>query len=349
MAKVNPKTVGGFVVGAVILAVAAVSVFGSGKFFEQRDEVVAFFSGSLMGLRVGAPVEMRGVKIGTVTDLWVEVHAETLEFTFPVLMQIEIGKVRGLTEAEARERSRLPEMIENGLRAQLVTQSMVTGQQSVQIVLQPNSPVNVIETNLQYDQIPTVPSLMEEIETDVGQLVDRAGALLLRVNEVLSEDNRDNIGQILTNLAKLTGDMDQGVVNLNELLANANAVVKDVRHNDPDVQQVLEAGHTTLQSYKALADRAEGILATNEEEISNAVADLRQMEKKLSSLVDTTKATLEENRKGMKDFTAAGLYELTNLSIDAQGAVESFRRLVEEMERDPARFFFGKAGEREVQ
>ncbi len=349
MAKVNPKTVGGFVVGAVILAVAAVGVFGSGKFFEQRDEVVAFFSGSLMGLRIGAPVEMRGVKIGTVTDLWVEVHPKTLEFTFPVLMQIETSKVRGLTEAEAAERSRLPEMIENGLRAQLVTQSMVTGQQSVQIVIQPDSSVNIIETNLPYDQIPTVPSLMEEIETDVGQLVDRAGALLQRVNDVLSDDNRDKIGDILGNLAKLTGDLDTGVINLNELLANANAVVKDVREKDPNVRQILESGNTTLESYKALADRAEGILATNEEGITQAVADLREMEKKLSSLVDTTKATLEENRKGMKDFTSEGLYELTNLSIDAQGAVESFRRLVEEMERDPARFFFGRPGEREVQ
>ena len=61
MAKVNPKTVGGFVVGAVILAVASVGVFGSGKFFEERGTLVSFFSGSLMGLRVGAPVEMRGV------------------------------------------------------------------------------------------------------------------------------------------------------------------------------------------------------------------------------------------------------------------------------------------------
>ncbi len=349
MAKINPKTVGGFVVGAVILAVAAVGVFGSGRFFEERDNLVSFFSGSLMGLRVGAPVEMRGVKIGTVTDVWVEIHPETLEFTFPVVMEIEMSKVRGIAEAEAEQQSRLPEMIENGLRAQLVTQSMVTGQQSVQMVIQPDSPVNLVETDLPYGQVPTVPSLMEEIESNVGQLIDRAGALLLRVNDVLSEDNRGKIGQILTNMAKLTGDMDQGVVNLNELLANANAVVTDVRENDPNVQGVLEAGHTTLESYKALADRAEGILATNEEGIASAVADLREMEKKLSSLVDTTKATLEENRKGMKDFTAEGLYELTNLSIDAQGAVESFRRLVEEMERDPARFFFGKPGEREVQ
>ena len=348
MTRVNPKTVGGFVIGAVILAVASVGVFGSGRFFKERATLISFFSGSLMGLRIGAAVEMRGVKIGTVNDLWVEIHPETLEFTFPVLMEIELSKVRGLTEAEAGE-NRLPEMIENGLRAQLVTQSLVTGQQSIQMLIRPDSPINLVETDLPHDQVPTLPSLMEEIETDVGQLVKSASAVLQRVNDVLSDDNRGKIGQILANMAKMTGDMDQGVVNLNELLANANAVVKDIRENDPSVQRVLESGHTTLESYKALADRAEGILATNEEEITNAVADLRKVQKKIASLVDTTNTILEENRKGMKDFTTAGLYELTNLSIDAQGAVESFRRLVEEMERDPARFFFGKPGEREVQ
>ena len=72
--------------GAILLAVAAVAIFGGGQFFQPRNKVVSFFSGSLMGLRIGAPVEMRGVQIGTVTEIWVEVDPDTLEFTFPVVI-----------------------------------------------------------------------------------------------------------------------------------------------------------------------------------------------------------------------------------------------------------------------
>ena len=58
---------------------------------------------------------------------------------------------------------------------------------------------------------------------------------------------------------------------------------------------------------------------------------------------------MAEDRKGLRDFTNEGLYEITNLAIDSQAAVEQLRRLLEQMEQDPSRFFFGKAGEKELQ
>ena len=144
MKKANPKTVGGFVLGAVILAVIAVGVFGGGRFFEERKTYVAFFPGSLMGLRIGAPVEMRGIQIGTVTDVWVEVDPESLEFMIPVLMEIELSRIRGATTADdAGGRSR--ELVEKGLRVQLAAQSLVTGQQSIQMDFHPDTPAKLVK------------------------------------------------------------------------------------------------------------------------------------------------------------------------------------------------------------
>ncbi len=316
MKKANPRAVGGFVIGAVLLAVGAVGVFGSGRFFEERGTVVAFFEGSLMGLRVGAPVEMRGVQIGTVTEFWAQVDPETLEFTFPVLMEIEQSRIRGISDADEDD-NRLPELIENGLRAQLVTQSLVTGQQSVQMQFLPDTQVNLRDTDLAYDQIPTVPSAFEEIADDVGEVVKRANVLLDRVNDILSGENRAQVGTILANVATTTEELQKGVDSLNELIADAGAVMDNIKDSNPKLQALLDTGETTLKSYQALAERST--------------------------------ALVEENRKGMKDFTTTGLYELTNLAIDAQGAIEQFRRVMEEMERDPARFFLGKPGEVEVQ
>ena len=231
-------------------------------------------------------------------------------------MEIELSKIRGVAEA-TQAGPRLPELIDRGLRAQLAVQSLVTGQQTIQLLFRPETEVRLVETELPYQQLPTVPSAFEEIGSDVGVVIDRAGVLLDRVNEMLSGENRGRVGEILASLVKIGAEMETGVVSLNGLIADARAVVANVDASNPKLQKLLDSGEETLESYNALAKRVT--------------------------------AFVEENRKGTKDFTSAGLYELTNLAVDAQAAVEQFRRVMEEMERDPARFFLGRPGEVEVQ
>lgn len=304
MKKANPKTVGGFVIGAVILAVIAVGVFGGGRFFEESVKLVAFFPGSHMGLREGAPVEMRGIQVGKVTEIWVEVDEDTLEFTIPVVMEVDLSRIRGADESRD---SRAEELIEKGFRAQLVAQSLVTGQQSIQFDFHPGTPVRLVQTDLPYTQVPTIPSAFEEIESSVDELAKTAGVVLAQVNDLLSQENRARLAQM------------------------------------------LDASNETLAAYAALAKRAEGILAENQEGIGKAVAGLREVEIKVAALSDAATKLVADNRKGIGDFASTGLYEFTNLAIDAQAAVEQFRRVMEEMERDPARFLLGKPGEVEVQ
>ena len=236
MAKANPRTVGGFVLGAILLAVAAIGIFGGGHFFQPRETVVSFFSGSLMGLRIGAPVEMRGVQIGTVTELWVEVDPETLEFTFPVLMEIQQSRIRGIAEVEE---DRLDEMIADGLRAQLVTQSLVTGQQSIQMQFLPDTEVSLVETDLPHDQIPTVPSVFEELETDVSEVMKRANVLLDRVNDILSDENRGRIGDILANVTETTTDLGEGVNSLNQLVEEKEERIQDLESRLERLEKLL--------------------------------------------------------------------------------------------------------------
>src|SRR5438876_1225531 len=60
--KVSPTVVGVFVLGAIVLAVIGVMVFGSGRFFRHTQEFVMYFDRSVNGLRVGAPVKFKGVE-----------------------------------------------------------------------------------------------------------------------------------------------------------------------------------------------------------------------------------------------------------------------------------------------
>ncbi|MGA6926509.1 MAG: MlaD family protein, partial [Desulfosarcina sp.] len=68
-AEANKTLIGAFVVGAAGLAVAAVILFGSGNLYRDAQAYVLFFSGSVKGLSIGAPVQMKGVQVGTVSSI----------------------------------------------------------------------------------------------------------------------------------------------------------------------------------------------------------------------------------------------------------------------------------------
>ena len=53
--------------GGLALAIASVVVLGSGHFFKEQHLFALYFSSDVNGLKVGAPVKFRGVLIGSVT------------------------------------------------------------------------------------------------------------------------------------------------------------------------------------------------------------------------------------------------------------------------------------------
>src|SRR5688572_20168813 len=70
--RANPALIGGFVLGAVLLAVIGVVAFGSGQLFRDTERFISFFEGSITGLRVGAPVRFRGIDVGSVREIAID-------------------------------------------------------------------------------------------------------------------------------------------------------------------------------------------------------------------------------------------------------------------------------------
>lgn len=81
--------VGAFVVGALLLIVTGILVFGSGSFFTKKNVFVLHFSGSVKGLNVGSPVVLRGVKIGVVRDIRISADSLNHSFSIPVFIEID--------------------------------------------------------------------------------------------------------------------------------------------------------------------------------------------------------------------------------------------------------------------
>ncbi|HWT81518.1 MAG TPA: MlaD family protein, partial [Candidatus Methylomirabilis sp.] len=120
--KTNPAIIGGFLLGAVALAVAALVVFGGGKFFRSTQRWVAYFNESIRGLAIGAPVTFRGVKVGSVVDIRVVVDPKTVQARTPVVFEIEADRltdVQGGPVEFMKDREGAKRAFEHGLRAQL--------------------------------------------------------------------------------------------------------------------------------------------------------------------------------------------------------------------------------------
>mgnify|MGYP001817035991 CR=1 FL=1 len=347
MKKANPKAVGGFVLGAILLAIVVILVFGGGKFFEEREKFVVYFPGSLQGLRVGAPVEISGVQVGTVTNIAIRVNKD-LKFTFPVVFETVRGQVEGITD-QMMEKVTLDDLIAKGLRAQLVATSFVTGQQSIQLVFLPDTPVILTENDYPYDQVPSLPSAAEKIKGSLEEAAEQASKVLARINEFMTDENRDKIEKMILETSDAISEIGPTLESFQTAAETMNETLKDFQEEGEPLSDFLTSGEATMKSYKALAERADGMLVANEENIQRAIAGMISAEQKLSRLSDTANAMIEENRRGMREFSESGLAEISNMAIDAQGAIEQFRRVMEEMERDPARFFLGGPGTLEVQ
>ena len=71
--KSNPITIGAFVVGAITLGIIGLMVFGSGRFFRETYEYILYFESDVSGLSKGANVKLKGVSIGTVREVLLNV------------------------------------------------------------------------------------------------------------------------------------------------------------------------------------------------------------------------------------------------------------------------------------
>ena len=92
--KINPSAIGAFVIGATMLLVFGLMIFGRGNLFEQKVHYQIFFDKSVNGLSIGSPVVFRGIRIGQVTDirlaLKVKDENETDKNNWPIQVTIKL-------------------------------------------------------------------------------------------------------------------------------------------------------------------------------------------------------------------------------------------------------------------
>jgi len=312
--RANPTVVGAFLLGAVALVITGLMVFGGGRFFTEKVTYVAYFPETVSGLNDGAPVTFRGVKVGEVRRIEVQLDAKDLSVKIPVYLQLERRRIREVG-GSFPEINFIPELIERGLRAQLQLQSLVTGQLSVQLDIHPDRPAHYVDTVGEYPEMPTIPSSMQEFTETMESLS--------------IEDLVNDARQVLAGMKALVHSPE-----LTERLKGLNDFV-----NSGELTEVVTHTNEAIDDFQKLVSNVDGQI---EGLSTSAELTLAEVDRTLDGIQKTVDAARQ-----LLTIAAEGSpirYELEKMLGELTAAARSIRLLAEYLERNPDALVRGKPG-----
>ena len=315
-----PAIVGGFVFGGALLAVAAVVLFGNLHIFNPSISASVVFTGSVSGLAVGAPVTFRGVHVGSVVDITIEFDPKSHVAYIPVEVELDSDHVRVSRDGNAGP-VRLPTLIARGLRAELNTQSIVTGQSEIDLDFDAASPATLHPQMAKFTEIPTRQSPMDKIEKAITslplhELADNANATLrsLRsLSDKLDKDEPALVASVKSTLDRAAGGIDTAAGAVNDLHGRLNVAL---------------AAITTVAA------------------TGTRVLDQRSIELH-ALLISANQATLQAsdvlgNLKGLTSNRAAARVNIESTLKDLATAAASLRGLASDVEHNPQLLLTGR-------
>lgn len=263
--------VGAFVVGILVIAIATTLLFASGGVGASRIPIVMVFDGSLRGLTVGAPIALRGVTIGQVTDIDLILDTADANVSMEVVGEIDPATMRfdGKVSDHISD-----DLVRRGLRAQLNTQSLLTGLLYVQLDFHPENTPRIVPTVAPHAQIPTIPTELEQLrrsleDIDYHAIVENVDRIARSLDAFLANDDTQALpGALRTSLASL----ESAGESLKETLSQSS----------PALVAVLDEGRTALSEINARLPQVEARLGATldrmDSALDNAVTTLERIE-----------------------------------------------------------------------
>jgi paraquat-inducible protein B len=291
--KANPAAIGAFVVGAVVLAVAGTLAFGSGKLFKRTTKVVCFFTGDLSGLNVGAPVRFKGVEVGSVADIRIRMGEEAAKLTaetiaqgirIPVIMEIDNDKLTAEGALPLLDRAQLKRLIDLGLRAQLSSQSLVTGLLLVRLDFYPDTPpVFVLPPDSSLAEIPSVPTSMQQVQAAAQDVIRKLEDIDFKKLVASATEAIDGVKSLAQSpgLQKALNDLPETVTNANQAVTSLrDLATRFDREQGPLLQSLRETSDktaATLQEARQTFQRAQALIDPNAPLAVDLATSLREI------------------------------------------------------------------------
>ncbi|MDM9561765.1 intermembrane transport protein PqiB [Bordetella petrii] len=221
------------------------------------------FDQSVRGLSVGAPIDFRGLVLGEVTAITVDFDAQTREFytvvdanVYPSRLGPAYEKIRRIQDPGSPGLAVVKPMVERGLRAQLRTGNLLTGQLYIALEIFPNAPP-VKDFKVEGDpvHIPTIANNLDQLQHQLTNILDK-------VDKIPFEQIGAELHTVLRSTSRLLGRLDKEVapelrVTLRQVRQSL-AVVDDLLGRDSQLtggtERALQELARAARSLRTLTD-----------------------------------------------------------------------------------------------
>lgn len=321
--------------GAALIAVAGVIIFGAAKFFEDDKLFASRFSETVNGLDVGAPVKFRGVKIGKVERIAITSQKAAWnkktdrEDMVLVIYSIDLNllkrRMRDNDNVSGEEWIRM--RVKDGLRAKLNYQSIVTGMLYVELdYLEKQNPELELRESHGVLGIPSEPSGLSEMmksmqdsiasisRIDFVSLFNNANELIVNLNKKVTEIDAKN----LTDTAVLT-------------MRSADAFLRNA-------DSLASSAKVTLGNVDATLDNVDSALASADKNLTFLSRDLSKTLAGIDRFV--------ANIGSMTDENSQLRFELVSLLNTLRNSVKTLGNLADYIQRNPNAILTGKSLQR---
>jgi paraquat-inducible protein B len=319
--KKNALLTGSFVLIALALMVAGVITLGGRGLFTKQLKAVVYFDGTVRGLYVGAPVTFRGVKIGDVQTIGIEVDPATLAARIPVGLSLGTGTLR-MGGPDGERMSNVPDLVRRGLRARLILQSVVTGQTGIDLDFKPQTPLHLVGGA--QGKVAEIPAIHDKLDALLEQLSS------LPLTDLVKDIRRtmDSLNSTLkaTQLA-VTGASAQ-------LQATGVQADKTLVIGGQALQALQVQSATTLASIQRLSDSTREVVVQTQPELVRTLDSTREA----AQAAQAAMANLAE-------LSAPGAPLRADLALavrDISQAARSLRSFSDQVAQQPNVLLFGK-------
>ncbi|QDC43946.1 intermembrane transport protein PqiB [Methylophilus medardicus] len=209
--------------------------------YSQYIEYVLLVDDTVRGLSNGAPVEFRGLRVGTVISVpWRFNSPERKNdfgYAIPVLIHLEPGRLADTGQADLAEwKNRISHMLKNGLHATLKSGNLLTGSLFVDLNMEHQSHKSYRRHT--FEGLPVLPTSA----TSLAQIEQKLSDLLDKLNQLKVEP-------VLAGLDKNLQQSEQTLQEIRALSQQVNQFVSqpEVQQMPSNLNQTMQALRTTMQ------------------------------------------------------------------------------------------------------
>jgi paraquat-inducible protein B len=323
--KANPTLIGAFVFGAIVIAIGAVLFFGSANLFARKQLFETYFQQTVNGLAVGSNVKYKGVTVGKVTRVQLKFQGADEAPVVRVIYEINTDNLLnkyGLS-IDLSDRKRHEKAIDNGFRAKLDFESLISGQLFIALDFYKDAAAPVLhanDNNVDIFEIPPQPSDIDAILADLTKAIG-------------------NIGSV--DFASLAKEL-QGV------LKSADAAIVSL-HLDQLGPSIDKAANSI--SNLANGDQVKGALVSVRESFDQLTATLKSLNPAVGDLkptLDQAKSALTNLQKSTAQLDqilkpdSSLRYQLDSSLSEISSAATAIQQLSDFLQRHPNSILFGR-------